>query len=143
MNYAWAMPLSIGDLATLTHERVKTLRYWTDQGLLKAERGANNYRYYSQDTPQRVAFIRSAQALGFTLADIGDILRLREAGVVPCDHIRADLRNNLNRAARVKINAISQLSIGKKCTVLLQMEADLVMRKTRVSAAEALHRYRK
>ena len=89
------MSLSIGDLSSQTRETVKTLRYWTDQGLLEAERGANNYRYYSPDTPQRVTFIRSAQALGFTLADIGDILRLREAGVVPCDHVRADLRKQL------------------------------------------------
>ena len=89
------MSLSIGDLSSRTRETVKTLRYWTDQGLLEAERGANNYRYYPPDTPQRVAFIRSAQALGFTLADIGDILRLREAGVVPCDHVRADLRKQL------------------------------------------------
>lgn len=89
------MPLSIGDLSSQTRETVKTLRYWTDQGLLEAERGANNYRYYAPDAPQRVAFIRSAQALGFTLADIGDILRLREAGVVPCDHVRADLHKQL------------------------------------------------
>lgn len=89
------MSISIGDLSSQTREPVKTLRYWTDQGLLEAERGANNYRYYPPDTPQRVAFIRSAQALGFTLADIGDILRLREAGVIPCDHVRADLRKQL------------------------------------------------
>jgi hypothetical protein len=41
------MQLSIGDLANVTGETVKTLRYWTDQGLLDTERGENNYRYYS------------------------------------------------------------------------------------------------
>jgi hypothetical protein len=33
------MQLSIGDLANVTGETVKTLRYWTDQGLLDTERG--------------------------------------------------------------------------------------------------------
>ncbi len=104
------MPLSIGNLATLTHESVKTLRYWTDQGLLEAKRGANNYRYYPSNTPQRVSFIRSAQALGFTLADIRDILRLREAGVVPCDHVRADLRKQLQgvRERLTKLRALER-----------------------------------
>ncbi|MEM7737217.1 MAG: MerR family transcriptional regulator [Deinococcota bacterium] len=89
------MSLRIGDLSGQTRETIKTLRYWTDQGLLKAKRGTNNYRYYPPDTPQRVAFIRGAQALGFTLMDIKDILRLREAGIAPCNHVRADLRKQL------------------------------------------------
>ena len=61
------MQMSIGDLASVTGETVKTLRYWTDQGLLDTERGENNYRYYATDMTQRAAFIRSTQALGFTL----------------------------------------------------------------------------
>lgn len=104
------MQLSIGDLATQTRETVKALRYWTDQGFLKAERGVNNYRYYPPDTPQRVAFIRSAQALGFTLADIADILKLRDAGVTPCDHVRADLHKHLKnvRARICELRALEQ-----------------------------------
>jgi hypothetical protein len=35
--------LSIGQLAHATGETVKTLRYWMDRGLLKAERGENNH----------------------------------------------------------------------------------------------------
>ena len=102
------MTLSIGDLATQTQESIKTLRYWTDQGLLDAERGANNYRYYAPDTPRRVAFIRSAQALGFPLADIGDILKLRSTGVTPCDHVRADLHKHL-QSVRVRLAELRSL----------------------------------
>ena len=102
------MTLSIGDLAARTRESVKTLRYWTDQGLLEARRGDNNYRYYPPDTPQRVAFIRSAQALGFPLADIGDILRLRSTGTTPCDHVRADLRKHV-QSVRERLAELSDL----------------------------------
>ncbi len=39
-------------------------------GLLESERGENGYRYYRQDAPERSSFIRSAQALGFSLSEI-------------------------------------------------------------------------
>ncbi|MBI0447287.1 MerR family DNA-binding transcriptional regulator, partial [Deinococcus sp. DB0503] len=46
-------PLSIGQLATETGERVKTLRYWTDLGLLQHERKESGYRMYTADSTER------------------------------------------------------------------------------------------
>ena len=76
--YTAPMLLSIGDLARQTHETVKTLRYWSDKRLLRAERGENGYRYFPAEMVQRVTFIRSAQAMGFSLNDIRAILELRQ-----------------------------------------------------------------
>lgn len=87
--------LSIGQLASQTSETVKTLRYWTNHGLLESVRGENGYRYYPPGMAGRVAFIRNAQALGFSLTDIGSILTLRTEGVSPCEHVRADLSEHL------------------------------------------------
>lgn len=89
------MTLSIGGLAERTGETIKTLRYWTDSGLLEAERGENGYRYYSEDMAERSTFIRSAQALGFTLGEILDILALRTSGVPPCEDVRERLKVHL------------------------------------------------
>ncbi len=89
------MASSIGQLAKATGETVKTLRYWTDHGLLEAERGENGYRYYREDAARRAAFIRSAQALGFTLSEIQDILALRASGLQPCEHVKARLETHL------------------------------------------------
>ena len=89
------MTLRIGRLAKATEETVKTLRYWTNLGLLEAERGENGYRYYQEDAPQRIAFIRSAQEFGFTLSEIQDILALRASGVKPCDHVRTRIKTHL------------------------------------------------
>jgi DNA-binding transcriptional MerR regulator len=102
------MQLSIGDLASVTGETVKTLRYWTDQGLLDTERGENNYRYYVPDMKQRTAFIRSTQALGFSLEDIKSILHLRAEGVQPCNEVRAELDRHLS-AVRERIAELQQL----------------------------------
>ncbi|WP_017871887.1 MerR family transcriptional regulator, partial [Deinococcus wulumuqiensis] len=81
-------PLSIGQLATETGERVKTLRYWTDLGLLQHERKESGYRMYTADSAERVQFIRSAQRVGFTLGDIARILSLRAEGQKPCTDVR-------------------------------------------------------
>jgi DNA-binding transcriptional MerR regulator len=94
------MRLSIGQLASRTGESVKTLRYWTDFGLLATERGENGYRYYQPGMAERAAFIRSAQALGFTLAEIGEILSLRETGLQPCTEVREQLAAHLDGVKR-------------------------------------------
>ncbi len=104
------MRLSIGNLSASTGETVKTLRYWTDQGLLDTERGENNYRYYLPDMTQRAAFIRSTQALGFTLEDIKSILHLRAEGVQPCNKVRAELDRHLT-AVQQRITELQRLEV--------------------------------
>lgn len=79
---------TIGALGAATGERPKTLRYWTDQGLMQADRTATNYRSYGPEAPGRVAFIRSAQAAGFTLRDIKTLLELAGGDNKPCAGVK-------------------------------------------------------
>ncbi len=88
--------MRIGELAATAGESVKTLRYWTDLGLLEAERGDNGYRYYRPEMARRVTFIRSSQRLGFRLEEIRDVLTLRDQGLSPCDEVRDELRAHLD-----------------------------------------------
>src|SRR5690625_1679477 len=87
---------SIGQVARRTRESVKTLRYWTDLGLLAAERGANGYRYYGAGAAERAQFIRAAQALGLTLREIRDVLDAREHEHPPCQEARDVLARHLH-----------------------------------------------
>lgn len=89
------MGYRIGELAQLTGESVKTLRFWTDAGLLPAARGVNRYRYYPEGSGRRVAAVRAFQGLGFSLAEIRDILVLRERGGRPCGEVRERLERHL------------------------------------------------
>ena len=98
----------IGELARATGETVKTLRYWTNQGLLKAERGENGYRFYVPEAVTRAAFIRATQALGFTLEEIRGILALREEGVQPCEQVREELATHLT-VVRARIRELQAL----------------------------------
>jgi DNA-binding transcriptional MerR regulator len=57
---------------------VQTVRYYERRGLLEEPpRRASGYREYPESDVARLGFIRRAQGLGFTLAEIGDLLSLR------------------------------------------------------------------
>ena len=56
---------------------VETLRYYEREGLLpRPPRGANGYRQYDEAALKRLRFIRRAQALGFSLSQVRELLRL-------------------------------------------------------------------
>lgn len=86
---------SIGQLANNTGVSVKTLRYWSDLDLLDVERTDNGYRHFRVGMTERVTFIRSSQALGFSLQEIKSILNLRRDNMRPCEHVHNNLRQHL------------------------------------------------
>jgi len=64
---------------------VQTLHYYERINLLpKPARSETNYRLYSADVLTRVTFIKKAQAVGFTLTEIKEILELKSHGRAPC-----------------------------------------------------------
>jgi MerR family transcriptional regulator, copper efflux regulator len=70
--------MSIGQLAKGAKVGIDTVRFYEKHGLLPTpQRKASGYRQYSADDARRLVFIRRAKELGFALADIGELLRLR------------------------------------------------------------------
>ena len=97
----------IGELAKQTGLAVRTLRYYSDLGLLQpVQRGNNGYRYYSQNTSRQVEFIKKAQAIGFTLEEIKTILDVRDRGEKPCSLVQ-DLLNNKIEQLEIQIKKMS------------------------------------
>ena len=77
--------LRVGLIAKKTGVGVQTLHYYERINLLpKPARSDANYRLYSADVVRRVTFIKKAQAVGFTLAEIKQILELKSHGRAPC-----------------------------------------------------------
>ena len=71
--------MGIGRLAALAQVNIDTIRYYERQGLLPpAERSASGYRKYGEHDIERLRFILRAKDLGFTLAEIGELLSLTE-----------------------------------------------------------------
>ena len=80
--------LLIGAVARRAGVSPPTIRYYEDIGLLVPPlRSSSGYRRYSDTTVEELRFIRKAQALGFSLEEIGDILRLSRSGKTPCSHV--------------------------------------------------------
>jgi MerR family transcriptional regulator, copper efflux regulator len=72
------MPMKIGQLAERSGVNLQTVRYYEREGLLPvAPRLASGYRTFSEETLRRLRFIKRAQELGFTLAEIRELLSLR------------------------------------------------------------------
>jgi MerR family mercuric resistance operon transcriptional regulator len=68
---------TIGGLAAAAGINVETIRYYQRRGLLpEPPRPPGEIRRYGEDHAKRLRFIRSAQAAGFTLAEIGELLEL-------------------------------------------------------------------
>ncbi|HET6379935.1 MAG TPA: heavy metal-responsive transcriptional regulator [candidate division Zixibacteria bacterium] len=77
--------MRIGELADRTGLAPSAVRYYEQLGLLpEPTRTASGYRSYGEEAVDRIAFIRSAQAVGLTLAEIRRILAVRDAGEAPC-----------------------------------------------------------
>jgi MerR family Zn(II)-responsive transcriptional regulator of zntA len=88
--------MRIGELAEATGTTTKTLRFYENQGLLPpTERTPAGYRVYTREALGRLDFIRRGQAAGLTLAQIRQILDIRDGGHDPCEHVRALLERRL------------------------------------------------
>jgi len=69
--------LTIGRLARQAGVNVETIRYYQKRGLIQEpEKPAFGYRCYPTETIYRIHFIKRAKKLGFTLQEIGVLLKL-------------------------------------------------------------------
>jgi MerR family mercuric resistance operon transcriptional regulator len=68
--------MTIGKLAAAGGVGVETVRFYQRRGLLAEPNRNGGVRRYDQTDLSRLRFIRAAQAGGFTLAEIGELLAL-------------------------------------------------------------------
>lgn len=81
---------TIGKLARAGRVSADTLRYYEREGLIgPTERTASGYRVYEPDAITRVRFIRHAQACGFSLPEIRELLALRVRTSACCADVRS------------------------------------------------------
>lgn len=102
--------LTIGKLALAGDISADALRYYEREGLIApASKTDSGYRLYGEDAVRRVRFIQRAQACGFTLAEIRELLRLRQSDSACCNDVRQHaIEKKLQLAA--KISAMQAMS---------------------------------
>jgi DNA-binding transcriptional MerR regulator len=105
--------MRIGEAAGQAGVNVQTLRYYERRGLLTApRRSVSGYRTYAPDDVRAVRFIKHAQELGFTLADVEALLGLAKGEPRSCPVVR-----------RLATQKIEQLD--RKIAMLRAMRASL------------------
>ncbi|MCF8582003.1 MerR family transcriptional regulator [Enterobacter ludwigii] len=118
--------MRIGELCAKTGLSKETVRYYERQGLLEnipQPNRSNNYKVYSAVDLQRLKMIKHAKMLGFTLAEISDVLAVWVDDKFTAEQKRASLQRKLQQLEekeaalielRVRItNAINK--VGQPC----------------------------
>ena len=129
--------MSIGQVAEAVGVATTALRYYECQGILfPPNRSKAGYRLYDETAVRRLRFVRSAQAVGFTLDDIRSLLQVD--GESSCKEVQrlierrlAEVNAKLADLKRVRTALTDALArcrkSGKGCPVL----ADLTTGRTR------------
>jgi DNA-binding transcriptional MerR regulator len=87
-----------GELARVAGISPDTIRHYERIGILpKARRTASGYRVYTETTLQRICVVQRALRIGFTLAELADIFKTRDAGGAPCERVLDLARQKLKR----------------------------------------------
>jgi DNA-binding transcriptional MerR regulator len=87
---------TIGQLARAAGVPVSTVRYYERARLLRPDaRTGANYRAYSPASLARLRFIKAAQASGFSLKDIRELLGLTLSDDSPCEEVEVVTRKRL------------------------------------------------
>ncbi|WP_431470161.1 MerR family transcriptional regulator [Sphingosinithalassobacter sp. LHW66-3] len=80
--------MRIGELARATGTKAETIRYYEREGILPtADRTDSNYRDYSQNHLAALTFVRRARELGFSMAQVRELLALSDHDDKPCENV--------------------------------------------------------
>ncbi|MDQ4134051.1 MAG: heavy metal-responsive transcriptional regulator [Actinomycetota bacterium] len=102
--------MRIGELARRVGVTTKTIRFYESIGLLPhPPRTTSGYRDYADEDAERLTFIKTAQRLGLTLDEIGEIISFRDRGQPPCAYVAqvlqqqvADLDHRIQEMRRLR-----------------------------------------
>lgn len=119
--------LTRGQLAQRAQINLETVRFYEQEGLLAPpSRTASGYRQFEEVAVDRLAFVKRAKALGFSLGEIRELLAIQDGHADMCVEVRDLVQNKLaivrdKKAELEKLEA--QLSAAlRKCNRALKRE---------------------
>ena len=122
--------LTIGVLAEAAGVNVETIRFYQRKGLMQEpDRPLGGIRRYRETDLGRVRFIKSAQRLGFSLDEIGDLLKLEDGS--HCTEAREQAERKLTdvRAKLVdlqRIEAVLEELVQRCCAAKGQVRCPMI-----------------
>ncbi|MFI6036363.1 MerR family transcriptional regulator [Streptomyces sp. NPDC051315] len=124
--------LTIGELARATGLTVRTIRYWSDEGVLTpVTRSAGGYRLYDAESAARLELIRTLRELGLGLDSVREVLAgKRRVAEVAAAHVAAlDAQIRSLKVTRAVLSSVARRGSSAE-------EMTLMNRLARLSAAE-------
>jgi Cu(I)-responsive transcriptional regulator len=101
--------MRIGQLARITGTKAETIRYYEREGILPvADRTNSNYRDYSPAHLATLTFVRRARELGFSMAQVRQLLALSDHADKPCQDVDLMVQDQLAEVDE-KIADLTQL----------------------------------
>lgn len=102
--------MKVSELARRADVTAETVRHYVREGLLSPERHPDNgYQLFNEGDLERLGFIQRARMLGFSVAEIRDILAHADQGDSPCPLVRDLLASRLPRI-RARIAELEALA---------------------------------
>lgn len=101
--------MRIGQLARAAGTKAETIRYYEREGILPAaDRTDSNYRDYSADHLATLSFVRRSRELGFSMAQVRELLALSDRDDKPCESIDKMVQQQIAEVER-KIADLARL----------------------------------
>ncbi len=100
--------LTIGKLAKMSGVGIETIRYYQQKELLREPKTSGAVRTYSEEDAQRVIFIKKVQGLGFSLAEVKELLELNTKPRMTCGTVKKKTTEKL-REIEKKISDLQQM----------------------------------
>jgi DNA-binding transcriptional MerR regulator len=92
--------LRSGTLAKAVGLSPDTIRHYERMGVLpRAARTAAGYRLYPANAVERIRVVQNALRIGFTLAELSEVLKARDAGGAPCHRVFQLAQNKLQKVS--------------------------------------------
>ena len=89
--------LKIGEVSKRSGIGIEALRFYEKSGLLdRPGRTYSGYRLYDEGVLERLAFVKKAQVLGFSLDEIKELINHKRNGESPCAEVREVVRIRLD-----------------------------------------------
>lgn len=89
--------MKIGEVSKKSGVGIEALRFYEKSGLLdRPDRTYSGYRLYPAEVLERIAFIKQAQTLGFTLDEIKSLISQKKKGESPCYEVREIIRRRID-----------------------------------------------
>ncbi|MCP1492035.1 DNA-binding transcriptional MerR regulator [Peribacillus frigoritolerans] len=121
-GYVGNETLKIGELAEMANVTKRTVDYYTNLGLLKAERSASNYRYYSVGELERLRRIEEYKRENLSLEDIKELLKKDKEAASAIEERGLQLKNKMDGLNEELQEFISLIEKDGKSELLLKKQ---------------------